>query len=137
MSTRTPSDRPNTSTSVFADLVYELLHSTTLDAAKRRVELAEAWRAALTLEFKAIQTVGETLKRQGMRLTPWEEEALNKHLSEALKIVETMQVEARGPTEVAQPQSQQAMVQEPPKTPGKSRLPVPKGPSGVTPKKFT
>ena len=91
----------------------------------------------MTLEFKAIQTVGETLKLQGMRIPPWEEEAWNIHPNEALKRVETMQVEARGPTEVVQLQSQQAMAQEPPKTPGKSRLPVPKGLSGGTHKKFT
>ena len=108
-----PVDPPTTTTGpVFIDLIHDLLHTTTLDATKRSIELAETWGVALTLEIKAIKTVAATLKEQGMRIPAPKEEALNKSLSEALKIVEAMLeemgVKTPGPTEEAQPQPQGA-----------------------------
>jgi len=97
---------------------------------------------------EAIKTVGGRLKELGMDPeTPVlgeEDEVLRDYHSEVLKIVEArLKEKIPAPSEVVQPQPQ-GKVQEPrtqeplaPKTPVRSRLPVPKSLSGSSPKKFT
>lgn len=131
------SDRPIVSNSIFADLVYKLLNKTTLDAGISSIKVAEAWGVALSLEIKAMKIVGETLKEQGMMFPAPKETLVNSFLDKLLNVVDTalkdMGVEIPGPKE--ETHLQRTKEQEP-KTPVKSRLPVPKSFSSATPKKL-